>query len=91
MEKRLIWRRKVDHAKVSCVQGSCWVTWRGSDDILLQAGECLEVQKVRGLCVEFLGGGDGRLEETARRERWGSLFRLPASSARMGSITRACW
>ena len=91
MEKRLIWKRKVGHARVSCVQGSCWITWKRSKDVILQAGECLEVNKVSGLCVEFLGNGQGHVEESSRTAARRSLFRLPASSARMGSITRACW
>jgi hypothetical protein len=91
MEKRLIWKRKVDHARVSCAQGSCWITWKGSKDVILQAGECLEVNKVRGLCVEFLGNGKGQVEETGRTEARLSLLRLPASADAMRSVTRACW
>ncbi len=91
MEKKLIWRRKIKYAKVSCSRGSCWITWQGSGDMILQAGECLEVRKVRGLCVEFLRGGEGGLKTTERTEARGSLFRLPASAEAMRSSARACW
>jgi hypothetical protein len=91
MEKKLIWRPKVRFAKVSCSRGSCWITWQGGRDIILQAGECLEVRNVRRLCVEFLRDGEGGLETTERTETRGSLFRLPASAEAMRSSARACW
>lgn len=91
MEKRLIWRRKVKYAKVSCLRGSCWITWQGSTDIVLQAGQCMEVRNVRRLCVEFLRGGEGGLETSEWTEARGSLFRLPASAEAMRSSARACW
>ena len=91
MEKRLIWKRKVRYLRVTCSHGSCWITWQGSRDIILQAGECLEVRNARRLCVEFLQQGDGYLEETDGAEMHQGYFRLPSSVLGMQSNTRACW
>jgi hypothetical protein len=87
----LITRRKVGCVRVTCSQGSCWITWRGGTDIVLQAGECLEVRNVRRFCVEFLQQGDGYLEESDRTEPRRGSFRLPSSVLGMQSNARACW
>jgi hypothetical protein len=91
METRLIWRKKVGYLRVICSRGSCWVTWEGSTDIVLQAGQCLDVRKVRGLCVEFLQQGDGYVEENDGTAALRDSFPLPSSTLGMQSSTRACW
>jgi len=91
MEKQMIWRKKVRFLRVICSRGSCWVTWQGSSDVILQAGQCLEVRNVRRLCVEFLQQGDGYLEESGGAGALRSSFRLPAPSMGLQSGTRACW
>lgn len=90
MENRLIWRKRVGHVRVICSRGNCWITWKGSTDIILQAGQCLEVRNVKRLCVEFLQQGDGYLEEHDGADALSSL-RLPSPSLGMQSSTRACW
>jgi hypothetical protein len=91
MDKRLVWRQKVGSLRVTCTRGSCWITWQGGTDIILRAGECLEVRNVRRLCVEFLQQGDGYLEESDGAEPRRGSFRLPSSALGMQSNTRACW
>jgi hypothetical protein len=91
MEKRLIWRQNVGYLRVICSRGSCWITWQGSGDIILQAGECLEVCNVKRLCVQFLQQGDGYLDETNGEDAVRSSFHLPPSAVGVQSGNRACW
>jgi len=63
MEKTVISRRKVRSLRVNVVSGVCWITWRGSRDIILSAGESFEVRGVEGFLLEFLKPGEVTLDE----------------------------
>ncbi len=63
----MIARKRVDILRVTCVSGICWITWRGSRDIILSAGQSLEVRGVEDFLLEFLRPGEVTLDEGGDR------------------------
>jgi hypothetical protein len=47
---------------VACVSGALWLTGRGTGDVLLRAGDELDVSLVKDLCVQSLGDSELKLE-----------------------------
>lgn len=86
MGKGLLMKKAVRYLKVSCLSGACWITWQGSEDIILQAGESLEVRDVKRFCLEFLKEGEACLQEGGEKTRTVSRF---FSSGRAASFAIA--
>jgi hypothetical protein len=61
----ILTRRRVHSLTARCLAGACWITWRGSGDVVLQSGESVTVRGVRGFCLEVLGRGEALVEEPA--------------------------
>jgi hypothetical protein len=59
--RELVFMRKVRSLRVTCTRGACWITWEGGPDVVLRAGETLEVRHVRRFCLEYLAGGEATL------------------------------
>lgn len=47
---------------ISCDSGILWVTARGTGDILLRAGESVDTEGCRDLCVQALEDSEFRME-----------------------------
>ncbi len=60
-------RKRVRSLSVACSEGACWITWQGSGDVVLRAGESIEVHEVRRFCLEVLGSGKVMVKEAAAR------------------------
>jgi hypothetical protein len=41
---------------IACEKGILWLSWRGSKDVVLAAGEKLELRRARSLLVQALKG-----------------------------------
>ncbi len=77
---RIVYRRRVRAMRVECLSGACWITWRGSGDVTLPAGQAMEVRGARDFCLEVMRGGEARIEEGRARPE----------AARQGSAPSAC-
>ena len=67
MEKTVISRRKVRSLRVTVESGVCWITWRGSRDFILSAGESLDVRGVDHFLLEFVKPGQVTMDENGER------------------------
>ncbi len=84
ISNRIMYRKKVSSLMVTCVRGAAWITWKGSEDYVLEPGQSMEIRDVREFCLEILRGGDALLAERAPGDEPGSLT-VEAPPARSSS------
>lgn len=65
MSNRIIFAKKIRSLVVTCVRGAAWITWKGSEDHVLELGQSMEIRGVRDFCLEILRGGEALLTERA--------------------------
>ena len=41
---------------VACEKGTIWLSWRGSKDVILEAGQRLAIRRARALLIQALRG-----------------------------------
>lgn len=41
---------------VSCLSGVAWITWKGSGDVILEAGQRVRLGRARGVAAQALRG-----------------------------------
>ncbi len=59
-------RKRVGRLRAVCLEGSCWITWQGSGDVVLEPGQSVEVRGRKRFCLEILGQGRALIEEGGR-------------------------
>ena len=64
---------------ITCSSGTLWITATGTGDIMLRAGESLDVGRCRDLCVQALADSELRMEPDHRpTQRKGTRLGLAA-------------
>jgi len=63
---------------VNCIRGTLWITWPGSDDVILRDGDEISIKQYGRICVTSLAGAFVQIRKKASFPCFRDIPRLAA-------------